>query len=421
MVGKATPPPDRGFPMDRRTLLKTGALAGLGLGLGGCVTRTAGLTGPSRARLTLPTVRASWDRVIRTTVGLRPHRPSGFVLKTDRLDAKTLIHNYGHGGSGMSLSWGTGSVAADYALEQESRRAAVIGCGAVGLTTARQLQRRGFERSTPSRCHPTPPRTCRSLASRRRRVWSRVTGERRHGMRSSRKSWRSHSGSCSCWTNLRGPAATARWTRCAHPAATIRDRRTNLRGLVDDSYSTMDEVRPPRRDDSRPPLLPAHLRGNREILEPGEHPFPLRYATRQTSLRIEPSIYLDALVRDFLLFDGRLVIRTFDTPRDLMTLGQSLIVNCTGLGARDLFDDRELTPVKGQLTHLVPQSEVNFRTSGGLQPSAEDGGIGIHMMPRSDGIALGGTAEEGVWTLEPNETERQRIVDEHIELYAAMA
>jgi hypothetical protein len=43
------------------------------------------------------------------------------------------------------------------------------------------------------------------------------------------------------------------------------------------------------------------------------------------------------------------------------------------------------------------------------------------MMPRSDGIALGGTAEEGVWTLEPNETERQRIVDEHIELYAAMA
>ena len=384
--------------MDRRTLLKTGALAGLGLGLGGCVTRTAGLAGPSRARLTLPTVRASWDRVIRTTVGLRPHRPSGFVLRADRLDAKTLIHNYGHGGSGMSLSWGTGSVAADYAMEQEGRRAAVIGCGAVGLTTARQLQRRGFEVTIYAKSVPPDTTSNMSLAG-FTPTSGLVEGDRRT------------------------PAWDAQFTQVVE----IAFRQLQL--LIGptygvswiDSYSTMDEVRPPRRDDSRPPLLPAHLRGSREILEPGEHPFPLRYATRQTSLRIEPSIYLDALVRDFLLFDGRLVIRTFDTPRDLMTLGQSLIVNCTGLGARDLFDDNELTPVKGQLTHLVPQSEVNFRTSGGLQPSAEDGGIGIHMMPRSDGIALGGTAEEGVWTLEPNETERQRIVDEHIELYAAMA
>ena len=187
-----------------------------------------------------------------------------------------------------------------------------------------------------------------------------------------------------------------------------------------DSYSTMDEVRPPRRDDERSPLLPAHLRTGREVLEPGEHPFPLRYATRRTSLRIEPSIYLDALVRDFLLFDGRLVIRTFDTPRDLMSLSESLIVNCTGLGSRGLFGDDELVPVKGQLTHLIPQPEISYRTSGGLQPSGDDDEIGLHMMPRSDGIALGGTAENGEWTLEPNEAARRRIVDGHIELYAAM-
>ena len=103
-----------------------------------------------------------------------------------------------------------------------------------------------------------------------------------------------------------------------------------------------------------------------------------------------------------------------------MTLGESLIVNCTGLGSRDLFGDDELIPVKGQLTHLVPQPEVNYRTSGGIRPSGDDGGIGIHMMPRSDGIALGGTAEDGVWTLEPNEAARRRIVEGHIELYSAM-
>ena len=122
-------------------MLKTGTMGVLGLGLGGCAT-----TGSSReSSLVLAPVRVSWDRIIRTTVGLRPHRPSGFVLRADRLDAKTVIHNYGHGGSGMSLSWGTGFMAAEIAEQQQERRAAVIGCGVVGLTTARQLQRRGFD------------------------------------------------------------------------------------------------------------------------------------------------------------------------------------------------------------------------------------------------------------------------------------
>ena len=44
----------------------------------------------------------------------------------------------------MSLSWGTGRMAAEMALGHDSRRAAVVGCGAVGLAAARQLQRRGF-------------------------------------------------------------------------------------------------------------------------------------------------------------------------------------------------------------------------------------------------------------------------------------
>jgi hypothetical protein len=43
------------------------------------------------------------------------------------------------------------------------------------------------------------------------------------------------------------------------------------------------------------------------------------------------------------------------------------------------------------------------------------------MMPRTDGIILGGTSEKGVWTLDVNEEERKRIVDGHIELYQAMA
>ena len=104
--------------MDRRTLLTTGGAAVLGVGLAGCrsATRVPQATAPAPAAAREPRRACiSAERVIRTTVGLRPHRDGGFVLRADRLNDKTLIHNYGHGGAGMSLAWGCGTLVADLA------------------------------------------------------------------------------------------------------------------------------------------------------------------------------------------------------------------------------------------------------------------------------------------------------------------
>src|SRR3546814_1275852 len=38
--------------------------------------------------------------------------------------------------------------------------------------------------------------------------------------------------------------------------------------------------------------------------------------------------------------------------------------NCTGLGARDLFGDMELIPIRGQLAILIPQPEVRYAFTG---------------------------------------------------------
>src|SRR5215472_14412853 len=131
--------------MRRRTFLTTSGMAAIGFGVSACGPKTAPGATTRRPMADLAPVKASWDRVIRTTVGLRPHRDAGFVLRADKLDDKLLVHNYGHGGAGMSLAWGTGLMATEFALQQQARRAAVIGCGSVGLTCARQLQRRGFD------------------------------------------------------------------------------------------------------------------------------------------------------------------------------------------------------------------------------------------------------------------------------------
>src|SRR5215472_10272735 len=141
--------------MRRRDFLRTTGLAAVGGWSSGCAARKTGVVtpplppassaAPARAQLNLAVPRISWERVIRTTVGLRPHRDSGFVLKPEKFDEKTVIHDYGFGGAGMSLAWGCGAMAADMALQHSERRAAVLGCGSPGLTAARQLQRRGFD------------------------------------------------------------------------------------------------------------------------------------------------------------------------------------------------------------------------------------------------------------------------------------
>ena len=395
--------------MDRRTLLKTGSLAALGIGFGGCAARTSRVVAPTVQGITLPPVKASWDRVIRTTVGLRPHRPSGFVVKAEKFDGKTIIHNYGHGGSGHSLAWGTGSLAADLAVQHPDRRVAVLGCGTVGLTASRQLQRRGFDVTIYT--EKTPPYTTSNMA------WAGFTPT--SGL-------------------VAATGRTPAWEAQFRVAAEISYRQLQLMtgsryGISwIDSYGMTQSAAPRQRRTTTPSrqaeegafsepqgLLPSHLETGRSILQPGEHPFPSPYASLGVRMRIEPSIYLDALMRDVILFGGRIVIRKFDRPHDLMTLGESLIVTCTALGSRELFNDQELIPVKGQLTFLVPQPEVGYIVNGVLRDA--DGGIHqIGTMPRSDGIALGRTGERGVWSLEPNEEAIRRTVEAHIALYELM-
>lgn len=397
----------------RRDLLKAGGLALAGLAVPGCASRAAraGIAGPKPlpARLSAPHI--SWDRVIRTTVGLRPHRDSGFVLRAEKFDAKTLIHNYGHGGAGMSIGWGCGILVSELAAQTGERRVAVIGCGSPGLTTARQLQRRGFDVTIYTKTVPPDTTSNMSLAGftpttalinkdKRTAAWDAQF------LRITELSYRQ-------LQLMVSPNYGVYWMDAYNGSETPVPAQGGGRG-GDAAAATESE------------LLPEYLRPGhtRELLGPGEHPFPTKYAFRSTALSIEPSIYLDALVRDVQLAGGKIVIRTFDTPRDLMTLAEPVIVNCTGLGSFTLFDDKELVPIKGQLTLVVPQPEVNYRASGripgrapstsGPQPAAAS------INPRRDGIVVGNLQDRGNWSLEPDEDVRQRNMTAAIEYFSAM-
>ncbi len=368
--------------LSRRAFLGATAI----LPAGCAIHRGPVVTGRSTPPALAP-VKVTRDRVIRTITGLRPFRPSGFVVRGEKLGDKLLIHNYGHGGAGITLSWGTAHLAAEAAVKVEGRECAVLGCGVVGLSTARLMQQRGWTVTIYTR--DVPPETTSNVAG---GLWEpvslfdapRVTPEFRNQF-----------------------AAAARFAFRRYQS--LAGDRYGVRWLPLYSLSNHAEYRPPPPDSPASDVEPLYPESR--ILTAGEHPFAVPHAQRRYSMLIEPAIYLDALQRDFLGAGGRVVVREFHGPEELAGLREPVIFNCTGLGARTLFDDPELTPIKGQLVFLLPQPEVDYMTVG---PGD------IYMFPRHDGVLLGGSHERGNWSLEPDAATTARILRENGILFSAM-
>ena len=366
--------------MNRREILRLLALGAAS----GCA--SSSVPRPATARLRLPPVRVAAAREIRTVVGLRPFRPSGFVVRAEKLGDKLLVHNYGHGGGGVTLSWGTADLATRLALESGARRVAVLGSGAVGLATARLLQERGA--SITIYTAALPPETTSNMAG--AQCFPFTVFERGALVGAFREQFLSAARfSYLRFQSLVGPRAGVRWM-------------TNY--LCDDEEPFEDGMlgrRSPIRD-----LIP-----DLADLGPEENPFPRRFARRFSTMMIEPATYLPALLADVRVAGGVVVVRRFAAPAELAALPEPVIVNCTGLGAAELFGDTELIPIKGQLTVLLPQPEVDYAVLAG----------DLYMFARSDGVLLGGTHERGVATLEPNLEARRDLLTRHAEFFDGLA
>jgi glycine/D-amino acid oxidase-like deaminating enzyme len=331
----------------------------------------------------LERVLVSAERIIRTDVGFRPFRSSGFVVRAETLGDKLLVHNYGHGGGGVTLSWGTAELSVELvAAGGRAGPAAVLGCGVVGLAAARLLQRHGFHVTIYAR--DLPPGTTSNVAG---------------------ASWYPH---LVVDEARRTPGFDAQFARAA------RLSHRHFEGLVGPDYGVT--WREQYSFGSAPTagaweyMLLRDLFPEPRTLQPPEHPFGARPALVDKTMFIESPIYLAALMRDFRHAGGHVDVRTLATAADVAALPEPVVVNCTGLGARELFGDRELTAVKGQLTVLRPQPEVDYALL------SDD----LYMFPRRDGILLGGTFEHGVETREPNRDAERRIVAAHKAIFDAM-
>ena len=138
-----------------------------------------------------------------------------------------------------------------------------------------------------------------------------------------------------------------------------------------------------------------------------DHPFPVEHVARFETMYVETGRFLRQLTRDVQLAGGRVEVRRFAAPSDIAVLPETLVFNCTGLGARDLFGDSDLRPVRGQLAVLLPQPEVGYAFLGQAG----------YMFPRADGILLGGTFEQDEWSTQPQPEAIRGIIESHKALF----
>ena len=324
--------------------------------------------------------------MIRTITGLRPFRPSGFVVRGEKAGEKTIVHNYGHGGAGITLSWGTAHLAAREVQETGQSEVAVVGSGAVGLATARLLMERGFRVSIYTK--DLPPNTTSNIAGGQ---WfpftvydvDHLTAEFEEQLATAAEF------SYKRYQTMVGDYYGVRWL----PNFELDDKPLPTNGLMS-------------RDSFLFPMLPEFGE-----LPPARHPFPFRYARRFDTMFIQPPTYLDAMLRELRIAAVPIEIREFHEAKDLLSLPEPVIVNCTGLGAKALFNDEEMTPIKGQLTILLPEEEVTYAT---MPPD-------LYMFPRRDGIVLGGSHERGVWDLSIDPDEQARVLKGHADIFNRMA
>ncbi|MGH3441373.1 MAG: FAD-dependent oxidoreductase [Nitriliruptorales bacterium] len=100
--------------------------------------------------------------------------------------------------------------------------------------------------------------------------------------------------------------------------------------------------------------------------------------------------YLDWLHRRFLAAGGHVARRHLADLDEVGHAGDA-VVNCAGLGARDLVDDDRLVPVRGQVVRVA-----NPGLERVLLDEHNPGGV-TYVIPRGEDVVLGGTAEEGIW------------------------
>jgi len=311
------------------------------------------------------------DRIIKVVSGLRPCRHGGLRLESESIGTKTIIHNYGHGGSGITLSLGTAVAAADMVHDQTVSKppVAVLGAGVIGLTTARELANRGHTVT----------------------IYAKNSGH-----------------------DTVSEIAGALWLPVGididHPE--IGSQRLNqLLNRAHDALTALNQDR--YGIEPITVFEPAYAQSNDHYFDNGTIPTPTpvdrlpftgppRAGRSFDSLFIHTPRYLDALLEDLANLGVQIDHREFTHLDELESLEEPILVNCLALGSHSLFKDTAMYPARGILVHMEPQ-DLGYAIHDGFK----------FIFPRDTALILGGCFDPDVWDDTPDEQIAAEIIAHH--------
>lgn len=356
--------------MQRRNFLR--AVGGMGfsaLGVGIAGNALAQVAGPKPTFAQTPPlakVKSSPERVISVDVCTRPFRAEGPRIEAEKVGRKTIIHSYGHGGSGWSLSWGTGEQVAALALASGEKDIGVVGCGAIGLTAARVMQKYGLKVRIYAK--DWPPLVRSSFATGAWTPASRIVAAQ-HATPEFRAWWdKTARASFRMYQSLLGL-----------PGTPIAWQDVYLLSDTPGASPHWESQGEPEYPDLQMDLIEGFHARPVDIAS-NEHPFAAAYVRRSLNLVFGIGAYSKMLLDDFLRAGGSTELREFAGIDDIRKLPHKVIVNATGYGARALLGDDSVIPVRGQTCRLAPQPEVNYN----LYYPAQN----VSMTSRSDGLLV---------------------------------
>jgi glycine/D-amino acid oxidase-like deaminating enzyme len=296
----------------------------------------------------LPTPDFIWDPVARPPIaGLRPYRDQTYRLEPEIVGNKFVVHNYGHGGAGITLSWGCAQEVVSMVRTRgfaANDSIAVLGAGAMGLTAASLLLALNLKLTIYAK--EFPPHTTSNVAG----------GQWAPSM-----------------VNHRDPVQFTRILRGAHQehkrrgAAYGVSPRENYTLVHASNFESCPTDVIPR------PASFAHLPFAHLTL-PG-----FGYAT----LLVEPPVFLAKMQADLLAASVRFVPFELATLSQISNLSENIVVNCTGLGSKTICNDRLMHSTKGQLVLLPPQPNLQYLFAGQFG----------YVFPRQDCVVIGGSEE----------------------------
>ncbi|WP_115720296.1 FAD-dependent oxidoreductase [Gallaecimonas mangrovi] len=296
----------------------------------------------------------------------RPFRLTGPRLELEKRGPLNLIHNYGHGGSGWSLSWGAAAQAVTLAKATGATSLAVVGCGAIGITTAIAAQQAGFQVSIYAKA--ALPGANSAFAT---GIWSpdsRIVAKPYASDFAPRWEQMARYAFARFVSLLDEPSKPVQWlpvyNLSSHPFG--ESSRHALPG--EPEYPHFEQQ------------LLTDLTPQPEDLVAGSTPFAHLHVRRERLLMFNLSQYADYLMQQFKEGGGQVIYAELQSGEDFAALGHGTVINCTGFGAKALLGDQQLVPVRGQTCRLPAQAAVHY--------GIRDWDTGIAAYPRRDGLLV---------------------------------